>query len=376
MWERLIASNLEDRDEARRARLLNVLVLSFLLGMILFSATGLALWLWGEDVPAMLFVGTPVIVVLILSTAYALNRSGRLQWAVWVFLGLLNVMLLGLLLVLGHRSAMPMFIPISVLAAAVLTHQRVAFPLAVVWIVIYSAVVLSEVNGWHEPLMFPVDQPFPPQMLIIGRILAMGLMGVLAWLAAGNLIEAINDARRNLERAQLNEADLERARQSLTQQVRERTRDLENALVDVQESMLEQSALLKALRAQTIPVVPLFRQVIAVPVIGMLDAARVELLLSSLLEGIEQYDARLVLLDITGVPVVDEAAAQGLAEVIGGARLLGAECVIVGVNPEIAGKLVDLDVDLSWLTSRGDMEAGLRYAMQRLHRTLDGAAGV
>jgi anti-anti-sigma regulatory factor len=290
---------------------------------------------------------------------------------VGVFLALLNAVLLGLLLALGHRSAMPMFIPISILAAAVLLRQRAAFAVAVIWIVVYFVVVLSEVSGWHDPFIFPADQPFPPQMLIIGRILAIGLMGVLAWLAASNLLEAIDDARRNLERAQLHQAELERARQSLSQQVRERTRDLENALTDVQESMFEQAALLDALRAQAIPVVPLFGQVIAVPVIGILDAVRAEQVLSSLLEGVEQYNARIVLLDITGVPVVDESAAQGLAEAVGGARLLGAECVLVGVNPEIAGKLVDLGVDLSQLTSRGDMEAGLRYALGRLHRSLD-----
>jgi rsbT co-antagonist protein RsbR len=374
MWERLIASDLEDRDEARRARLLNVLMLSLLLGMVLFSLSGLGLWLWGSKVPVTLFVGAPGVVALILVLTYFLGRSGRLRLAVWVFLSLLNVVLLALLLLLGHRSAMPMFIPIAILAAAVLTRQRAAFSFAVVWIVVYFVVVLSEMSGWYAPFLFPTDQPFPPQFLVIGRILAIGLMGVLAWLAAGNMLDAIDDARRNLERAQLHETELERARQSLSQQVRERTRDLENALLDVQESMFEQAALLDALRAQAIPVVPLFRQVVAVPVIGILDAARAQRLLSSLLEGVEQHDARIILLDVTGVPVVDEAAAQGLAEVVRGARLLGAECVLVGVNPEIASRLVDQGVDLSRLTSRGDMEAGLRYALRRLHRSLDVAA--
>jgi rsbT co-antagonist protein RsbR len=374
MWERLIASNLEDKDEARQARLLNMLMLSFLLGMVLFVLSGLGLWLWGSEVPLALFVGAPGAVIAILVVAHVLNRRGWLRLAVWVFLGLLNVMLLALLLALGHRSAMPMFIPIAILAAAVLTRQRAAFVFAVIWGVIYFVVVLSEVSGWHDPFLFPADQPFPPPLLVIGRILAIGLMGVLAWLAAGSMLEAIADARRNLERAELHEAELERARQSLAQQVRERTRDLENALVDVQENMFEQVALLDALRAQSIPVVPLFREVIAVPVVGMLDAERAERLLSSVLEGVEQYDAHVVLLDITGVPVVDEAAARGLAEVVSGARLLGAECVLVGVNPEIASKLVDLEADLGRLISRGDMEAGLRYALRRLRRSLDVAA--
>jgi anti-anti-sigma regulatory factor len=374
MWERLISSNLEDRDDARRARLLNVLTLSLLLGMVLFSLSGLVLWLWGGDVDIVLFAGTPGAIAAILVLTYVLVRLGWLRIAVWAFLGLLNVMLLVLLLALGHRSAMPIFIPMAILAAAVLARQRIAFAVAVCWTVAYVVVAIAEMSGWHDPFLIPYNQAFPPQLLIIGRVLGIGLMGILARLSAGSMLDAITDARRNLARAQLHEAELERARQSLSQQVRERTRDLENALTDVQESMFEQTALLDALRAQAIPVVPLFRQVIALPVVGMLDAARAERLLSSLLEGVEQYDARIVLLDITGVPVIDEAAAQGLAEAVDGARLLGAECVLVGVNPEIASKLVDLGADPGRLTSRGDMEAGLRYAMRRLHRSLDVAA--
>jgi rsbT co-antagonist protein RsbR len=371
MWERLIASNLEDRDGARRARLLNVLTLSLLLGMALFSLSGLVMWLWGGDVDIVLFAGAPGAIAAILVLTYVLVRLGRLRVAVWAFLGLLNVMLLVLLLALGHRSAMPIFIPVAILAAAVLARQRISFAFAVCWVVAYLIVAIAEMSGWHDPFLVPYDQAFPPHLLIIGRMLGIGLMGVLAWLSAGSMLDAIVEARRNLERAQLHEAELERARQSLSQQVRERTRDLENALLDVQESMFEQAALLDALRAQSIPVVPLFRRVIALPVVGMLDAERAERLLSSLLGGVEQYDARVVLLDITGVPVIDEAAAQGLAEAVSGARLLGAECVLVGVNPEIASKLVDLEADLGRLTSRSDMEAGLRYALQRLHRSLD-----
>jgi anti-anti-sigma regulatory factor len=371
MWERLIASNLADRDEARRARLLNVLTLSLLLGMALFSLSGLVIWMWGGDVDVVLFAGVPGAISAILVLTYVLVRLGRLRIAVWAFLGLLNVMLLVLLLALGHRSAMPIFIPTAILAVAVLARQRIAFAVAVCWMVAYLVVAIAETSGWHDPFLIPYDQAFPPQLLIIGRVLGIGLMGVLAWLSAGSMLDAIADARRNLARAQLHEAELERARQSLSQQVRERTRDLEDALTDVQESMFEQTALLDALRAQSIPVVPLFRQVIALPVVGMLDAERTERLLSSMLSGIEQYDARIVLLDITGVPVIDEGAAQGLAEAVGGARLLGAECVLVGVGPEIASKLVDLGSDLGWLTSRGDMEAGLRYALRRLHRSLN-----
>ena len=369
MLERWIASDLEDRDEARRARLLNVLTLSLLLGMVLLALFGIIAWVWGIDVPRALILGAPIPVSAILVAVYVLNRSGRLRAAVWVYVGLINVMILFLLLALGHRSAVPIFIPIVILSMAVLTRKQAAFSFAVTWAVVYTGIALAETSGAYDPFLIPAGEAFPAQMLVVGRVMGMLLMGVLAWLSAGSLLNAISDAQRNLERAELNQTELERARQSLSQQVRERTRDLENALLDVQQSLIEQESLLDALRGQAIPVVPLFRQVIALPVVGMLDAERAERLLTSLLDGIQAYDAHIALLDVTGVPVIDESAAHGMAEAVRGARLLGAECVLVGVNPDIASKLVDMEADLGQLTSRADMEAGLRFALQRLGRT-------
>ena len=82
------------------------------------------------------------------------------------------------------------------------------------------------------------------------------------------------------------------------------------------------------------------------------------------------YDAQIALLDITGAPVLDQEAAQALAQAVAGARLVGAECVLVGVSPDVAARLVDLGVDVSAFESRVDMEAGVRYALARLDHRL------
>jgi len=146
----LVSSSLHSRTSvrfhpvARRARLLNVLTLSLLLGMALFSLSGLVMWLWGGDVDVVLFAGAPGAIAAILVLTYVLVRLGRLRMAVWAFLGLLNVIILVLLLVLGHRSAMPIFIPIAILAVAVLARQRIAFGFAVCWIVAYLVVAIAE----------------------------------------------------------------------------------------------------------------------------------------------------------------------------------------------------------------------------------------
>jgi rsbT co-antagonist protein RsbR len=206
--------------------------------------------------------------------------------------------------------------------------------------------------------------------LISGRVMGIILMAVLAWLSAASLTQAIAAARRNLIQSRERERELEQMRAELESLVAERTHDLERALVDVRQGAEKQALLLDTIRQQVIPVIPIFEQLVAVPVVGVLDAVRADQLLTSMLEGVQQYDAQIALLDITGTPVVDAEAAQALIQAVAGVRLIGAECILVGVNPDVAAGLVDLGVDMSGFESRVDMEAGVRYALQRMRYRL------
>ena len=370
MFEKWIASDLEDSDLARRSRLLNVLTLFLLAGALGFLIVGLVLWTVQPVTLKGWTVGLAIGLVAVLVVVYVLNRQRRFTIALWLLMGTLNGMLLVVLLGMGHRSAAPMLAPAVILAWALLVGRPAVFWSTLFWLVVVSVLAIAEMNGAYTPFFVSMSDGSVTEMVLPGILLGIGLTGVLGWLATNRLQAVLAESRDHQERALLREEELERARASIELQVRERTRDLENALADVQQSMVEQERVLAALRRQAIPVVPLLSQVIALPVIGFLDAERAEQLLTDLLDGVQQFDARIVLLDITGVPVIDEAAAQGMVEIIAGARLVGAECVLVGVRPDIASKLIELDLDLASLTSRVDMEAGIRHALQRLGRTL------
>ena len=370
MLEKWIASDLADSNLSRRSRLLNVLTLFLLAGALGFLVVGLIVWAVQPIALKGWMVGLVVGLVAILVVIYVQNRRGRFTVALWMLMVTLNGMLLVVLLGMGHRSAAPMLVPVVILAWALLVGRSAVFWSTLFWLGVLSVLAIAEMNGAYAPFFASMSDGSVTEMLFPGTLLGVGLSGVMAWFAANRLQAVLAEARDHEERALYREEELERARASIELQVRERTRDLENALADVQQSMVEQERVLAALRRQAIPVVPLLNQVIALPVIGFLDAERAEQLLTDLLDGVQQFDARIVLLDITGVPVIDEAAAQGMAEIIAGARLVGAECVLVGVRPDIASKLIDLDLDLVSLTSRVDMEAGIRYALQRLGRTL------
>jgi rsbT co-antagonist protein RsbR len=114
------------------------------------------------------------------------------------------------------------------------------------------------------------------------------------------------------------------------------------------------------------PVVQLWDRVLALPIVGSLDTARAQEMNEALLERIVATGSEIVLLDVTGVPVVDSAVAKHLLETVTAARLLGAEVLIVGLSTRTALTLVHLGLDLSGVTTRASLAKGLEWAFARL----------
>nr|WP_233224200.1 STAS domain-containing protein [Amycolatopsis sp. BJA-103] len=112
------------------------------------------------------------------------------------------------------------------------------------------------------------------------------------------------------------------------------------------------------------PVVRLWRQVLAVPLIGTLDSARTQVVMSSLLEAIQAHEARVAIIDITGVSTVDTAVAHHLLQTVSAVRLMGSECLISGVRPSIAQTVTQLGIDLSHIETRGSLADALASAMR------------
>jgi PAS domain S-box-containing protein len=113
----------------------------------------------------------------------------------------------------------------------------------------------------------------------------------------------------------------------------------------------------------TVPVVQVWEGILLVPLIGMLDSARTQQLMERLLERLTDTQSSVALLDITGVPTIDTQTAQHLIETIKAVRYIGAEIVLTGVRPAIAQTLVHLGVDLSNVTTRSSLRAGLSVAL-------------
>jgi len=114
------------------------------------------------------------------------------------------------------------------------------------------------------------------------------------------------------------------------------------------------------------PVVALWEGILAVPLIGTLDSERTQVVMESLLERIVETGASIAIIDITGVPTVDTLVAQHLLKTVGAARLMGAECIISGIRPQIAQTIVHLGVDLGNVATKATLADALVLAMGRV----------
>ncbi len=129
----------------------------------------------------------------------------------------------------------------------------------------------------------------------------------------------------------------------------------EEVIHSQQQEMLELST----------PVVQLWAGILALPLIGTLDSNRTQVVMESLLRAVVQSESSIAILDITGVPTVDTLVAQHLLKTVAAARLMGADCIISGIRPQIAQTIVHLGVDLSGVTTKATLADAFALALAR-----------
>jgi rsbT co-antagonist protein RsbR len=134
----------------------------------------------------------------------------------------------------------------------------------------------------------------------------------------------------------------------------------EEVIARQQEELLELST----------PVVKLWDGVLALPMIGTLDSARTQVVMESLLQRIVETGAEIAIIDITGVPTVDTLVAQHLLKTVTAIRLMGADCIISGIRPQIAQTIVHLGVELHGVTTKANLADALALALKRAGLTV------
>jgi rsbT co-antagonist protein RsbR len=133
-------------------------------------------------------------------------------------------------------------------------------------------------------------------------------------------------------------------------------RGREQVIIRQQQELMELST----------PVVTLWEGVLALPVIGTLDSSRTQVVMENLLQRIVETGASIAIIDITGVPTVDTLTAQHLLKTVAAARLMGADCIISGIRPQIAQTIVHLGVDLGTVVTKATLADAFSIALRRL----------
>lgn len=140
----------------------------------------------------------------------------------------------------------------------------------------------------------------------------------------------------------------------------------EQVIARQQQEMLELST----------PVVELWGGILALPLIGTLDSARTQIVMENLLTAIVDKSADLAIVDITGVPTVDTLVAQHLLKTVAAARLMGAECIISGIRPQIAQTIIHLGVDLAGVLTKATLADAFQLALKKRNLTIKPAGTV
>jgi DNA-binding LacI/PurR family transcriptional regulator/anti-anti-sigma regulatory factor len=195
--------------------------------------------------------------------------------------------------------------------------------------------------------------------------------GVVYDVLRGEISAALQGALllRQRERA---EAELEQAYAEAERQVRQRTADLEREVAERKRAQEESARLQQevieaqkqAIRELSSPIISIMERIIIVPLIGSIDSQRARDITRRLLGGIREHRAKVVILDITGVSVVDSGVADHLNKTIQAARLKGAQTIITGISDAVAETIVDLGIDWSGIETLADLQTGLRAALR------------
>jgi PAS domain S-box-containing protein len=138
----------------------------------------------------------------------------------------------------------------------------------------------------------------------------------------------------------------------------------ELAQAELQQEVI--AAQQRALAELSTPLIPVNDEVVVMPLVGSIDSQRAQEILETLLVGIEQQQARLVIIDITGVQIVDTHVANALVRAAQAVGLMGARVMITGIRPEVAQTMVNVGIDLSAITTRATLQSGIAEALRRL----------
>ena len=254
-----------------------------------------------------------------------------------------------------------MFIPL-ILAALFLSLLDLILVISTLF-----AILVASTTFKYGSAQYP--EPFLP-VAAIGTLFLVGFAVGIFLSFFGHFL------RTALVRVRTREQELEQIRGNLEQVVAQRTLDLQDALQKVQVQFAIQKDLLaenaqqrELIQILSVPVLPISHDILVMPLIGLIDAERSAPIMESLLSAVDRHQAQFVLIDMTGVPLVDQEVAHILIKAARATKMLGTRTILVGLRPELAQTLVSLGLDLATITTKATLKDGVSYALKNKEHT-------
>jgi anti-anti-sigma regulatory factor len=317
-------------------------------------------------------------VLLMFTTRYVNRRTRRADLA--AILGLLMIGVIAIPL-FRHQLIFNVHLDNNGLAVSEVSAQGAVLALVPALYMVWSLVLF-----WQERRQ--TGEPYLALSVLIlflgfvvGGVLQVPFMGSTATISvvilgygvvSRQLFNPLRELTEELERkVQARTQELEMAYAEVETRVEERTAELQRAIAEHERLQQEVIQVQKrAIQELSSPVIPLMNTpqggIVVMPLVGSVDSVRTRDITRKLLVGIQEHQAEVVILDITGVPVVDSGVADHLSKTIQAVRLKGARAIVTGISDDVAETIVDLGIDWSGIETVADLQTGLRTALAML----------
>jgi len=348
----LVPPVLEDENQMRKAKLLNAMLLIILGGTL----AGTIVLLLVDSTNALVNLSLIAPIIVTAGALLYIVRQGHLYAA---SLSLSTMLLITVTLnnwiydgVRGFSTVY--FVVIAV--ASLLLSERETLIFGALCLLVMVGLYAAEVTGARP---FPTLSPVQFTDLFLPAVI-LCIVTPLLWIGARSLTQA-------LDRSQSNERILAKRTDELAESHLDLEREVaERAEIEQERAHLQQQ-LIQELSTPIIPLVDTPQgSVIAMPLIGSIDSMRAGDITRALLAGIREHDAQVVIVDITGVSIVDSGVANHLNKTIRAAQLKGARTIVTGISESVAETIVDLGIDWGGIETLSDLQTGLVGALNSL----------
>ena len=345
-----------NEDNQRRGQV--IIVLALLMSGLALSSIPLVFALTPQSALTVLLINATGVIIYTL--VIALCRIGWVQRGGLLFIITITSLTLTILFLDDNlnRYSVPFFLIFTILITGMI------LPPAWIWFALILNMTGLLAGWWTTGQLLFFKQP-EGTLQIAALFLQVG--SALFTFVGGSITDAaLREARRLREEARQSANQLAALNATLEAQVAQRTAALQQALSDLEQRAAEQARLLaeneqqrQVIRELSVPVLPVRTTTLVMPLIGALDTARLADMQRQALAQIEHTGARELLIDVTGVPVIDTQVAKGVIQLVEAARLMGAHVTLVGLRPEVAQTLVTLGIDLRGIRTFSTLQAAL-----------------